>query len=147
MTQVSRLPLRKEIEKRIFDVFLTSLAKVYRKSDVDKFIQDLLSPTEQLMLAKRLSIAFLLYKKYDQRTICKILKVSLSTVNRVSLRFKIGGEGYNKVIREIIRDEKFEEFWQKLDDFISELAPPKGVSWSQWRRDRWREKKARQKPF
>lgn len=147
MTQVSKIPLRKEIEKRIFEIFLTCLAKVRFKDEVDKFVQDLLSPTEQLMLAKRLSIAFLLHKGYDQRSICRILKVSLSTINRVSLKLQLAGEGYQKVIKEIIRDEKFDEFWQRLDDFISDIVPPKGRNWSQWRQERWRAKIARQKPF
>lgn len=147
MTQISRIPLRKEIETRIFDIFLNSLAKVRLKGDVFKFINDLLSPTEQLMLAKRLSIAFLLHKGYDQRTICKILKVSLATVSRVSLKLQVGGEGYRKVTKEIISDEKMDEFWHKLDDFISELVPPKGRGWSQLRKDRWMAKLNRQKPF
>ncbi|MBI4990961.1 helix-turn-helix domain-containing protein [Candidatus Gottesmanbacteria bacterium] len=147
MTQVSRLPLRKEIEKRIFEIFLNSLARVRQKEEVESFIQDLLSPIEKIMLAKRLSIAFLLRKGYDQRTISRILKVSLSTVNRVSLRLQLGGEGFNKVIGEIIRDEKRDDFWQKLDDFISEIVPPKGRSWSNVRRERWEAKLARQKPF
>src|SRR3989338_4833148 len=137
MTQVSRIPLRKEIEKRIFEIFLSSLAKVRHRQEVENFINDLLSPTEKLMLAKRLSIAFLLSKKYDHRTISKVLKVSLSTVNRVSLRFQLGGEGFNKVIQEIRSGEKIKEFWQKIDDFISEIVPPKGRSSSVWRKQRW----------
>lgn len=147
MTQVSRIPLRKEIENRIFDIFLTSLAKIRQRSDVEKFIQDLLTPTEQYMLAKRLSIAFLLYKKYDQRTISKMLKVSLSTINRVSLRLKYGGEGYDKVIKDIQKNEKRDEFWQKLDELISGVVPPKGTNWSHWRRERWEARIARQRPF
>jgi len=147
MTQISRRPLRKEIEERIFDIFLNSLAKVRFKEDIFRFINDLLSPTEQLMLAKRLSIAFLLHKGYDQRTICKILKVSLATVSRVSLKLQVSGEGYRKVTKEIIRDEKMDEFWHKLDDFINEIVPPKGRDWSQLRKDRWMAKLNRQKPF
>lgn len=147
MTQVSRLPLRKEITSRIFEIFLISLGKVRTKYDVKNFINDLLSPTEQIMLAKRLSIAYLLHRKYDQRSISKLLKVSLSTVNRVSLCMKLGGEGYLRVFKEITTEEKTNEFWQKLDDFISEIVPPKGRNWSHWRRDRWEAKMRRQKPF
>ncbi len=147
MTQVSKLPLRKEIGKRVFEIFLSSLAKVHQKEDVESFIQDLLSPTEQLMLAKRLSIAYLLSKRYDQRSISRLLKVSLSTVNRVSLRLQLDGTGYEKVFREISKEEKTNEFWQKLDDFISEIVPPKGRNWSNLRKQRWQERMSRQKPF
>ena len=147
MTQVSKIPLRKEIENRIFEIFLESLAKVRFKEEVNKFIQDLLSPTEQLMLAKRLSIAFLLHKGYDQRSICRILKVSLSTVNRVSLKLQLAGEGYNKIIKEIIRDEKIDEFWQKLDDSLSEIVPPRNRDWSHWQQERFQAKISRSKAF
>ncbi len=147
MTQVSKIPLRKEIEKRIFEIFLSSLARVRQKEEVESFIQDLLSPIERIMLAKRLSIAFLLRKGYNQRTISKLLKVSLSTVNRVSLRLQLGGEGFNKVISDIIRDERKDDFWQKLDDLISGIVPPRGRSWSNVRRERWERKLSSQKPF
>lgn len=148
MTQVSRIPLRKEIEKRIFEIFIASLAKVQTSSEIDDFIGDLLSPTEKIMLAKRLSIAFLLKKQYNQRTISQILKVSLTTVNRISLRMQLsGGKGFQKVIDTIFREEKSNAFWRKLDDFISEIVPPKGRDWSNWRREQWQKRMSRQKPF
>ena len=147
MTQVSRIPLRKEIEKRIFEIFLNSLARVRHKEIVEDFINDLLSPVEKMMLAKRLSIAYLLKKGYDQRSISKLLKVSLSTVNRVSLRLQLGGKGYERVFMDIERDEKSNDFWQKLDDFINDIVPPKGRNWSIVRRERWIAKLSRQKPF
>lgn len=147
MTQVSRIPLRKEIEKRVFEIFLTSLARVSQKEQVETFMQDLLSPTEQLMLAKRLSIAFLLHKGYDQRSISKILKVSLSTVNRVSLRMQLGGLGFKKLITEIIQSEKMDKFWSKLDNLITGIVPPKGRNWRHWRQEQWQKKINREKAF
>lgn len=147
MTQVSRIPLSLEIEKRVFEIFLDSVAEVKTRGEVEKFLDDLLSPTEKIMLAKRLSIAFLLHKGYDQRSICRILKVSLGTVNKVNLEMKLGGKGYQRVIGKIIQGEKMEEFWQKIDDFIADIVPPKGRDWRAWRSKRWQEKMARQKPF
>lgn len=147
MTQVSRIPLGKDIQNRIFSIFLTSFQKARSSSEIKEFIDDLLSPTEQIMLAKRISIAFLLSKGYNQRTISQILKVSSTTVNKISLRFKYGGNGYHQVIREIINQEKIGEFIQKIDDFISDLVPPKGRDWSQWRKDRFTDKLSRQKPY
>jgi uncharacterized protein YerC len=123
MTQISRIPLRKEIEKRVFEIFLTSFAKANKKEEIDYYLQDLLSPTERIMLAKRISIAFLLDKGYDQRTVSKILKVSLTTVNRVSLRLQLGGDGFRKVIKGIAQDEKTNNFWKKLDDLIDDEVP------------------------
>lgn len=106
MAQVSKILLRREIEKRVFDLFLEAIGEVKGKSEVSTFLNDLLSPTERLMLAKRLSIALLLHKGYDQRTICQILKVSLGTVNKVSLLLKLEGEGYRRMINKVIAREK-----------------------------------------
>ncbi len=147
MTQVSRIPLSSEIEQRIFEIFLTSLSELRTKEEVEKFITDLLSPTERIMLSKRLSIAFLLQKGFDQRKIARILKVSLTTINRVSIAFKIGGNGYRRVIDKIIKGEKLDEFLYKIDDFIKEVVPPKGRNYRVWRTERFKDKKARQKPF
>ncbi len=147
MTQVSRLPLSAVIEERVYEIFLDSVTEVKTTDDVKKFLDDLLSPTEKIMLAKRLSIAFLLHKGYHQRSICRILKVSLGTVNKVSLGLKLGGEGYQKVIRKILAKEGMEDFWHKIDDFINDVFPPKGRNLGSWRSERIRTKISRRKSF
>src|SRR3989344_447704 len=135
MTQVSKYPLRKEIKERVYEVFAESLAMVKTKNQVDKLINDLLSPTERTMLAKRLSIALLLMKQYDQRAITNILKVSLGTVSRVSRSLQTGSGGYGMVVSTLIKDEKLHDFLQKLDDALANLLPPPGRNWSNWRRE------------
>jgi len=94
MTQVSRIPLRKEVEQRVYEVLMESIAAARSRNTVVRLLDDLLSPTERLMIAKRLSIAFLLLRKYDQRTVSRWLKVSLSTVSKVSLTLQKGRGGY-----------------------------------------------------
>ena len=140
--------MAKEIEKRVFELFLEAVAEVKTKGQVEIFLKTLLSPTEKIMLAKRLAIAFLLYKGYGQRVISGWLKVSLTTVNHVSLIFKTEGAGYQLVIDKIVRSEKLAEFWQKIEGFIGEiLPPPKGRDWSKWRQERYQQKLAGIKPF
>lgn len=147
MTQVSRRPLHKDVEKRIHEIFISSLAKVRVADEVYRFANDLLSPIEQKMLAKRIAIAFMLYKGYNQRSICHILKVSMGTVSRVSYKLQYGDKGYGRVINKIVASEKMGEFFQKIDDLIGDILPPKGRSWSEYRREQWVNKLKRQKPF
>lgn len=147
MSQISKRFLKKDIENRIMDIFTTSVSNVQLSTDVYNFIHDLLSATEQIMLSKRLAIAFMLYKGYDQRTISDTLKVSSTTVNRVNAKLQNYGQGYRKVINDIVGKEKREQFWQKIDDLLSEIVPPKGRNWSDWRRSRYLDKLQRQKPF
>lgn len=147
MTQISKFPVRKEIEERIYEVFLECIGMVRSRGEVASLIEDLLSPTEKTMLAKRISIAFLLAKKYDQRTISKTLKVGLETVSKVSRSMRSGKGGYRMVTGNIMRNEKLKEFVQKIDDFINDVFPPKGRDWRNWRKDRWEEKRRNRKIF
>jgi uncharacterized protein YerC len=147
MTQVSKIPLRKEVEKRVYEILMISIAQAKASDTVQKLLDDLLSPTERLMLAKRLAIALLLLKKYDQRVISRWLKVSLTTVSKVSLTLQTGKGGYQLIIGSMVRKEELHAFLRKIDDALADLLPPAGRNWSNWRRARWQEKIERQKPF
>lgn len=147
MTQVSRYPLRKEIEERVYEVLLESIATAESKGEVEKFLGDLLSPTERLMIAKRISIALLLLKNYEQRTIAHWLRVSLTTVSKVSLVLQNGTGGYRTVVSSILRKERFQELLEKIDDAIANLMPPANRNWTHWRRERWLAKMADKKAF
>jgi uncharacterized protein YerC len=147
MTQVSRIPLRKEVEKRVYEILMKSIAQAKTSDSVERLLDDLLSPTERLMLAKRLFIALLLLKRYDQRVISRWLKVSLGTVSKVSLTLQTGHGGYQSIIGTIVRKEEFHEFLKKIDDALADLMPPAGRNWTNWRRARWDEKIADKKAF
>lgn len=102
------------------------------------------------MLPKRLAIAFLLHKRYEQRLVSQYLKVSFTTITRVSNQLRTGGAGYRRVIEKIIADDKLKAFVEKIDDAIAELVGPHTVgrgNWSRWRSERWKKKMAAKKPF
>ncbi len=133
MTQVSRYPISTKVADRIFEVFLKTLVEIKNNKEADQFISDLLTPTEKIMLAKRLAIAFLLEKGYDYRTIQKIIRVSSPTIASVNTARKYGSEGYKRLVSKIIREEKlisfFDETIEKLLSKPSELEKGSG-SWS-----------------
>lgn len=147
MTQISRFPLQKEVEKRVYEILMESVAAARSEETVKKLIDDLLSPTERLMIAKRLSIALLLIKKYDQRTISNWLKASLGTVSKVSVILQNGCGGYALVLESILKDEKLRGIAERIDDTLANLFPPANRNWTHWRRERWQDKMERKKPF
>ncbi|EKD87334.1 MAG: hypothetical protein ACD_36C00134G0003 [uncultured bacterium] len=147
MTQVSRIPLRKEVEQRVYEVLMESVAAATSKSTVSRLLDDLLSPTERLMIAKRLSIALLLLKKYDQRTISRWLKVSLGTVSKISLVLQKGHGGYQSVIGSILRKEELKALIEKIDAALANMLPQFGRDLRGWRKRRWEARIANQKPF
>lgn len=146
MSQVSNYPLNKEIEERMFGIFWQTLAQLNTTSSVYKFLNDLLTSTEKIMLAKRLSIALLLIKGYDYRTISKSLRVSTATIMLINAWLKTGGEGYKMVIKKILQEEKTEDFWDNFEEKMSNLLPPRrGTNWSEVRSQQWQKRLSRRR--
>jgi len=147
MTQVSKYPISKDVYEHIFDVFLATIAEIKTKNEVASFLQDFLTPTERIMLAKRLAIGLLLAKNYDYREISKILRVSTTTIGNMSSLYKYG-HAYRKVIDDILADEEMEKFWLDFGEKIASILSPGGAKTSGWfyLRNEIRKKK-RRKPF
>lgn len=148
MTQVSKRYLQKQVEERILDLFWTSLSTLSTKEKAALFLNDLLTPTEILMLSKRLTIAFMLIKGYEYTSINERLKVSDSTIWNVKLNLIHKGKTYKSVIEHIMNREKWEKFWQDLDHLFEQVLPPKyGINWKEVHRKQWEKRRKQQKPF
>jgi len=148
MTQVSKYPISDIVYKRIFEIFSKSLVKIESKNEASQFIEDFLTPSEQVMLAKRLAIAFLLDKGYDFREIHKILRVSFTTINRVKLMKKIGGGGYQKIINKLLTEEQVKDFILRVGEMVTTEFGRVGTGKGAWRYLHHElEKRRRSKPF
>lgn len=147
MTQVSKYPISKAVEQRIFEMFFKTIVNLKNSEDVASFLEEFLTPTEKMMLAKRLAIAVMLSKGYDYHAIRQTLRVSSPTIAGANLWLKYKGKGYQKVINWILTEEKIDEFWQKVDDVLGDIVPPKARNWSYWRKERWQKKMEKAKPF
>lgn len=148
MTQVSKRNLQKQVEERILDLFWTSLSSISTKENISIFLDDLLTPTEKLMLSKRLAIAFMLVKGHSYPVINEKLKVSDQTIWNVKANLTHRGKGYKMVIDQIMTREKWEKFWQDLDHFLTQALPPRpGTNWTEVRRKQWEKRRKEQKPF
>lgn len=128
MTQVSKYPIRKDIEQRIGELFQKAISKLHSSVDIDDFLNDFLSPVEKIVLAKRLAIAVLLAKGYDYSSIRKILMVTPPTIASVSVTMKYSGKGYRKLLDALIADEEMSAFWGKIEDVLTSLPPLRGDS-------------------
>lgn len=150
MAQVSKYPISKEIYDRIFEIFLQTLIRIRDKAEAEEFTGSLLSPVERIMLAKRLAIAFLLEKGYEYRQIQKTLRVSLPTIASVSFVRQYGGEGYKKVIKKIIQEEKLSDLLEravlKLLEFPAKGTKGSGV-WRYLKQEVENERKRSRKAF
>ena len=102
------------------------------------------------MLPKRLCVAYLLLKKYDQRAIASYLKVSFTTINRVSTALKAGGQGYSMMLSRLQKREQFDTTLKKIEEgIISMLASMGGPShlWKYIRNEQRKHAYEERKPF
>ena len=133
MTQVSRRYLDVNTQKRIYDIFVDVIRDVQSSSEVQFLLEDFFTPTERVMLPKRLCIAFLLIKGYDHRSITSYLKVSFTTINRVSTALKIGGKGYTLVLNRLQKRERIESLFKQIEEGIVSMLDSIGGPSKVWK--------------
>lgn len=147
MAQVSKYPIHKDVEKRMFEIFKSTISRLKDNEDIEDFLEDFLSPVEKIMLSKRLAIAVLLAKGHNYPMIAEILRVTPSTIASVSLRLKYSGKGYKKAVEKILVMENQDNFWQKVEDVLAKIPKSKGSSWVYQRKEYEKQKRAKKKPF
>lgn len=132
MTQVSKIPLKKEVYDRILEIFFKSIVDIKSSREAELFLKDFFSPTETIMMAKRLAIAILLAKNYDHRSIRRILRVSPSTISSVRKTMRYAGDGYKKFIKKIIREDSIKKFFLDLGGGVTEVLSNVGKGGAAW---------------
>ena len=84
MVRVSERPVKNETLLKISNQLVTYISSIQTKSNAEKFLDELLSDPERIMLAKRLAIVVLLERGHSYKTIERTLKVSSNTIARIS---------------------------------------------------------------
>jgi uncharacterized protein YerC len=144
MSQVSKYPLRPQVEERILAVFWKVIADLSSPTNVEFFFNSLLSRSEKIMLSKRLAIAILLSKNYTYTEISDLLKVSVSTIGYVKDWLDIKNSVLQQAINNLLKQEQQQEFWDNLEEFLSTIiVPRKGSNWSKARSEQMQKIKLR----
>jgi len=147
MTQVSKYTLRKDVSDRIFELFAKILTSMPNKERAEVFISEFFTPTEKIMLSKRVAIMFLLEKRCDYNTIKDILKVSSSTIATVNTLRQYRSKGYRKLISKILKDEKMNTFFGLILDKLLEIPASSREGSGSWKYITRKSKKSHEKPF
>ena len=133
MTRISRRPVKDHVIERIYELFFEAVGKKTKKQEFLEVIHDLLSPTERIMIAKRVTIIFLLMKKIDYQTISDVVKVSPSTIAKFQIIME-NSKGIVKTLQKILLNDKLVNI---LDEVILAFKGPgvHGTNWSSaWQR-------------
>ncbi len=133
MARISRFYLSQRTLQKMFDVFYEVLGRTKSKTEFLNIVDELVSPIEKIMIAKRIIVMYLLLREIDQRTICKTLKVSSATVAKFSLL--LGNSSYiRETLNSMVKRDKLKLLLEEL--YSSVFAPGTvGADWKgAWKR-------------
>lgn len=134
MAQVSKYLVSDKIQQKIKSIFSETISLLSDKAEIVNFLEDFLSPTERIVLSKRITIALMLKKGYSYEMIKKLIKVSQPTVAAVNLKLKYSGKGYNQVLDRMIVNQKIDNIFNQIESFIlNTLARGHGKGTSVWK--------------
>lgn len=123
MVQLSKRQLKNEVMEEIFENLWLSLVSISKKEEVMDFIHDLLSPTESLMLAKRLAAALLLLRGWQYSDIQDFLKVSSSTINNVRSSIGRGGKGFRFTVEQLEKKKSITKIIKRSEKSLGIMPP------------------------
>ncbi|OGI75598.1 hypothetical protein A3C67_00720 [Candidatus Nomurabacteria bacterium RIFCSPHIGHO2_02_FULL_42_19] len=121
MPHISSKKLKKEHLQKLYNEFSVALEKSARKSWVKIFLNDFLTRTEKIMLAKRFAVIYLLSKDVPASYIAEALYMSPATIFRMSLKYDIGK--YSSLLKAIREENK--DIWRILEKILRARLPPR----------------------
>jgi len=130
MPQISKHRLDKTLQEEMFVHFWSSIANLRTTRAVANFFSDLLTHTEEVMLAKRLTIAVLLMRDKRPIDIAHALHVSFSTIGRVSTWVSRAKPETKHELERIIKTSQWQVFFDKIEALIDTFPPRYGTDWS-----------------
>lgn len=114
MPHVSKIPLTYKAEKQLIETLNIVLTKISKSDDMQMFLLSLLTPTERIMLAKRLAIIVLIKEGLSESQIASSLHVTRITVSRMQLFLEARGQGYEIALKKLDEEKMLKEFKKLL---------------------------------
>ena len=140
MTRISKFKVKGELLEKLGLLVFEIVGNSSNKSEFDLILTDLLSPTERIMIAKRIAIVYLILKNIDYRQISETLKVSQATISKFRLLME-RSEGLIPAFQRILAKDKIVSILENI--FAGLFSPGRyGVNWKNaWRYQKYLEQK------
>ena len=110
MPHVSKIKLNYKSEQKLIENLELILMKINKLEKMNVFLTALLTPTEKLMLAKRMAVVVLLKEGLSESDIANCLHVTRVTVSRLQLFLEARGEGYEIALKVLENEKLLKEF-------------------------------------
>lgn len=122
MPHVSKQKVHPRVLQEISKKFIIILNSLNHRKDSAKLYFELFTPTERLMLAKRLATIAMLHRGESLYRISSTLKISPSTAARIGSQYERGKFPF--ISSKVVRSSNFTEFLDSLFDLLT-IMPPK----------------------
>ncbi|MFA5987242.1 MAG: Trp family transcriptional regulator [Candidatus Paceibacterota bacterium] len=127
MPHISRNKISEETFLKINDQLLTAVVQSKNKLHGKQFLNELLTRTERVMLAKRLALFVMLAQKVPERKIADTLQISLSTVWRLGSKdpdnykfiIETAGGKTDISLTKLFSSRSSKTIWRALDNYLS----------------------------
>lgn len=122
MTHISKKKLSVDQLDKLYSEFLEVIQTSLRKNLGKEILNEVLTPTEKVMITKRFTLVALLIKEVPIMEISRILSMSPATVEKIKLKLEFGKLD---TTRKILKQKKK---WEAIELFIlttGGLMPPK----------------------
>jgi len=119
MPHISSKPLSESTQNAIEKKLADSFAIIGKDKNMKFVLRELFTKTESIMLAKRLTIIYLVHEGKATLDICDTLQVSPSTVARVEVAYEAGKyKNLSKLFRKLEP-----KFWDIIEMLMSAMPP------------------------
>lgn len=129
MPRISRYPLDKIIETEMFRQFWESISRLKNASEVSAFFSDLLSDTEEVMLAKRFAVAVLLLRGKRPSDISSSLHVSFTSIGSVASWLKNAKPRTQRLLQEMTQSKDWRQLLDRIEELLDKFPPRYGTNW------------------
>jgi len=146
MPQVSKRFIKKEKLNKMFTLFFDLVANVDDKNKAEQIIDELLTPTEKIMIAKRIACFYLISKKVPPPLISDAIKLSSSTIGHYYYLYE-HSNSIKKFVQEKLATEKITNILKNVLVEVWYGIPKKGADWSYQKRQYLRHKKQMEEPI
>lgn len=114
MPHVSRRKLKTQTQVELLHALSIVFSKISKTDEMSSFLLSLMSETERLMLAKRVSIVVLLKEEIPESAVADALNVTRETVSRIRYAYELRGDGYELALKKLEEEKLLGEFKKLL---------------------------------
>lgn len=126
MIYVSKARLRKDVFQRISKQFYIAILDLKNTKSGARYLSELLTESEQLLLAKRLAVILMLDKNISWTHIQRTLDISRTTIARVQRQRRAGK--FPTIATVLCTKKKRDAFWMDIEILLRAGMPAYGKS-------------------